>query len=294
VHFTKRFIAEAVAAAVGFLVRLASRWVAGVEMEDALTRAEQINGKSIGAVLNVLGEHHEERDSVETTVTEYLQLLDRIEERRLDACISIKLSQCGIAIDQGYCSDNVKRILAKVKSLGGFLWIDMESSKYTDATIQIYEQCLKEHPLVGLAVQSNLKRTEEDVRRLLKQGGRVRLCKGAYREDPSIGYPKRADATRNYSRILKVLYEEGDNFAVATHDNSMIEEALELSKKHQKTFEFQFLQGVRESTAIELAAKGYRVLEYVPYGPRWLAYFMRRLRERPFNVITMFRSLVSG
>lgn len=290
----KRFIGGHFAAFVGLLVRLASRWVAGVTMEDALLRAKEINENKIGAILNILGEHYEDRESIEATVMEYLQLIDEISERGLDASISIKLSQCGLMIDYDYCKKNVDRILAKMKEKGKYLWIDMESSKFTDATIRIYEHVISQYPLGGLAVQTNLKRTEADVRRLIKEGGRVRLTKGAYKEDPGISYPKRADTTVNYSKILRILFEEGDNFAVATHDLSMVDEALELSKQRKKMFEFQMLQGVREKLAVELAEKGYRVNEYVPYGPRWLAYFTRRLKEKPGNIITMFKSLVNA
>jgi proline dehydrogenase len=279
---------------VGLLVRLASRWVAGIYMEDALKRAGELNKLKIGAIINILGEHYEDRKSIEETTAEYLELIRAIPERKLDASISIKLSQCGLMIDEDYCRQNIEKILAKVKATGNYLWLDMESSKYTDATIRIYEHCLKLYPKVGLAVQTNLKRTEADVMRLMRGGGMVRLTKGAYKEDPAISYPKRSDTTVNYGKILKYLFEQCDNFAVATHDINMIDESLELDKRYKRKFEFQMLQGVREKLAAELAGKGFRVNEYVPYGPRWLAYFSRRLKERPGNVITMFRSLISG
>lgn len=279
---------------VGLLVRLASRWVAGIYMEDALKRAGELNKLKIGAIINILGEHYEDRESIEETTAEYLELIRAIPERKLDASISIKLSQCGLMIDEDYCRQNIEKILAKVKATGNYLWLDMESSKYTDATIRIYEHCLKLYPKVGLAVQTNLKRTEADVMRLMRGGGMVRLTKGAYKEDPAISYPKRSDTTVNYGKILKYLFEQCDNFAVATHDINMIDESLELDKRYKRKFEFQMLQGVREKLAAELAGKGFRVNEYVPYGPRWLAYFSRRLKERPGNVITMFRSLISG
>ncbi len=279
---------------MGLLIRLASRWVAGLEMEDALVRAARINKDKIGAILNILGEHYEDAESIEKTVAEYLKLIEEITKRGLDASISIKPSQCGLMISEELCRKNVGAILAKVKETGNYLWMDMESSKYTDATIRIYEHCLKMYPKVGLAVQTNLKRTGEDVKRLMREGGMVRLTKGAYREDPAISYPKRSDTTVNFSKILRYLFEECDNFAVATHDINMINETLDLNKKQKKRFEFQMLQGVRENLAAELAGKGYRVNEYVPYGPRWLAYFTRRLKERPGNILTMFKSLVSG
>ena len=279
---------------MGLLIRLASRWVAGIHMEDALKRAGELNKLKIGAILNILGEHYEDGKSIEETVAEYLVLIDEITKRKLDASVSIKLSQCGLMINEDFCRKNAERILAKVKETGNYLWMDMESSKFTDATIRIYQHCLKIYPRVGLAVQTNLKRTEEDVRKLMREGGMVRLTKGAYKEDPAISYPKRSDTTVNYSRIMRYLFEECDNFAVATHDIDMINEALELNKKYLRKFEFQMLQGVREKLAAELAGQGYRVNEYVPYGPRWLAYFTRRLKEKPGNIITMFRSLVSG
>ncbi len=281
-------------AVVGLLVRLASRWVAGVHMEDALVRAARMNKDKIGAILNILGEHYEDRKSIEETVAEYLHLIDEIAKRKLDASISIKLSQCGLMIDEEFCRKNVERILVKVKETGNYLWMDMESTKFTDATIRIYEHCLSIYPKVGLAVQTNLKRTEEDVKRLMNNGGMVRLTKGAYKEDPAISYPKRSDTTVNFSKIMKYLFEACDNFAIATHDIRMIDEAVELGRKYKRTFEFQMLRGVRESLAVELAGKGYRVNEYVPYGPRWLSYFSRRLKEKPGNILTMFRSLISG
>ena len=263
---------------VGLLIRLASRWVAGLEMEDALVRAARINKDNIGAILNILGEHYEEHRSIEETTAEYVKLIDEIAKRGLDASISIKPSQCGLMIDEDFCRRNVETILARVKETGNYLWMDMESAKFTDTTIRIYEHCLRIYPRIGLAVQTNLKRTEADVKHLMTEGGMVRLTKGAYREDPAISYPKRSDTTANFSRIMKFLFEECDNFAIATHDIDMINEALELSKKHKRTFEFQMLQGVRESLAAELAGRGFRVNEYIPYGPRWLAYFMRRLK----------------
>ena len=263
-------------------------------MEDALVRAARINQDRIGAILNILGEHYEDSKSIEETVAEYLRLIDEITRRKLDASISIKLSQCGLMIDEELCRKNVERILAKVRETGNYLWMDMESSKFTDATIRIYAHCLTIYPRVGLAVQTNLKRTEADVRHLMANGGMVRLTKGAYKEDPAISYPKRSDTTISFSRIMRYLFEECDNFAIATHDIRMIDEAVELHARHKRKFEFQMLQGVRESLAAELAGKGFRVNEYVPYGPRWISYFTRRLKERPRNILTMFRSLISG
>ncbi len=279
---------------MGLLIRFASQWVAGETVTDAITRAEEANRRGIGACLNFLGEHYEERSLVDSTVDEYLDLLDRIGARKMDACLSIKPTQCGMVVDQEFYWSNVKRILDRVQAMNGFLWMDMESSKFTERTLDVYRRALAQYPNVGVAVQANLRRTEKDVESLLDVGGIVRLCKGAYHEVPPVGTANRQETDANYHRLLETLFERGDRFAVASHDSAMIDHAVELSKKHARRFEFQMLLGVRDPLKDELIGKGHRMVEYIPYGPSWLPYFARRLRERPRNILTMVRSLVSG
>lgn len=279
---------------VGLLIRFASQWVAGETVADVLARGEEANGRHLGAILNLLGEHYQERSAVLRAVDEYIELLNAFATRKMDASVSIKPTQCGIVIDQEFYWSNVKRILERVETTGRFLWMDMESSRFTDRTLDVYRRALARYPHVGVAVQSNLRRTEKDVEALLDVGGIVRLCKGAYREVPPIGVGDRRAVDANFLRVLELLFDRGDRFAVATHDGALIERTLELAQTTPRRYEFQMLLGVRDPLKNDLVGKGHRVLEYIPYGPNWLPYFTRRLRERPRNVFTMLRSIVSG
>jgi len=279
---------------VGLLIRFASQWVAGETMADAIARAEGANRRGMGAVLNVLGEHYEERATVDAAMDEYFALLDAIHARRMDASLSIKPTQTGVTFDADTYWQNVQRILERVRAMDAFLWMDMESSRFTDVTLDVYRRALAEYPNVGVAMQSNLRRTEKDVESLLEVGGIVRLVKGAYREVPPVGTADRRETDANYHRILELLFERGDRFAVGSHDSAMIDHARELGRKRPRRFEFQLLLGVRDPLKDELVRDGHRVQEYIPYGPSWLPYFTRRLRERPRNVLTMVRSFISG
>ncbi len=279
---------------MGVLIRFASQWVAGETMADGLARAEAANRRGLGAILNLLGEHHTEPAAIDAAVSEYVELLDAIRARELDASLSIKPTQCGLMLGEAVFWRSVERILERVRSMDGFLWMDMEGSRFTDATLGVYRRALAEYPNVGVAVQANLRRTEKDVNALLDVGGIVRLVKGAYREPPPAGTPKRRETDANYRRLLDLLFERGDRFAVGSHDSAMIDHAIERNRAHRRRFEFQMLLGVRDPLKADLVRQGYRVVEFIPYGPNWLPYFTRRLRERPRNILTMVRSFVSG
>jgi proline dehydrogenase len=279
---------------VGLLIRFASQWVAGETMADGLARAGEANRRGLGAILNLLGEHHTEPAAVDAAVREYLELLDAIQARNLDACLSIKPTQCGLMLGEDAYWRSTKKILDRVRSMHGFLWMDMEGSRFTDATLAVYRKALAEYPEVGVAVQANLRRTEADVGSLLDVGGIVRLVKGAYREPPPTGTANRRETDANYRKLLDLLFERGDRFAVGSHDSAMIDYAIEKNRTHRRRFEFQMLLGVRDPLKADLVRQGYRVAEFIPYGPNWLPYFTRRLRERPRNLLTMVRSFVSG
>ena len=276
------------------MIRLASQWVAGETMADAIMRAEEANHRGLGTILNLLGEHHAEQSAVDAAVDEYIDLLDAINARKMDACLSIKPTQCGIMIGEEAYWRSVKRILDPVRAMDGFLWMDMERSTFTDPTLAVYRRALAEYPNVGVAIQANLRRTEKDVDALLDVGGIVRLVKGAYREPPPAGMATRQETDANYRKLLDVLFERKGRFAVGSHDSAMIEHAIRRSGGDHRRFEFQMLLGVRDPLKDDLARQGYRVSEFIPYGPSWLPYFTRRLRERPRNVLTMVRSFVSG
>ncbi len=274
------------------LLPLARQWVAGNTFEEGLQRARVANERGLGAILNFLGEHYTQREDVEASRKEYRAILAGIDADGLDATISIKPTQFGLTIDEAYCRENLEEIRELCRAQGVFLWLDMEDTPYTSATLRIYEDTLRAYPETGVALQANLHRAEEDLRALMPHGI-IRLVKGAYREDPDISYRQKPDIDENYRALMRILFREGRRFALATHDDAMIREGLALQEEHQRDLEFQTLMGVRDPLKQELQARGLRTLEYIPYGPSWFAYFTRRLRERPRNIILMMRSFVS-
>lgn len=274
------------------LLPLARQWVAGNTFEEGLERARVANDRGLGAILNFLGEHYTRREDVEATLEEYRAILRGIDSDGLDATISVKPTQFGLGLSESYCRKNLEEIRELCRAQGVFLWFDMEDTPYTSATLRIYEDTLRAYPETGVALQANLHRAEEDLRALMPHGI-VRLVKGAYREDPSISYRRKTDIDKNYRILMRILFEEGRRFALATHDDAMIREGLALQEDHQRELEFQTLMGVRDPLKQELRARGLRTLVYIPYGPRWFAYFTRRLQERPRNVLLMMRSFVS-
>ena len=279
---------------MGLLNRFARQWVAGETVGDAFRGAREANRRGMGAILNLLGEHYHDRGLVAGTVREYAEMIRGMREAGIRGCVSIKASQLGIDIDPAWCLENVVGIVDLVREDGGVLWLDMEGSAYTDRTLDLYERLLSRYGRVGVCLQANLRRTAADLERLLAVGARIRLCKGAYREPGAIAYLSRPEVDRNYLKLEEVLFSQGNHFAVASHDGPMIDRALDLQKTRPKEFEFQMLMGVRDPLKSKLVGGGHRVLEYIPYGPNWLPYFLRRLRERPRNVVTMARSFVSG
>ncbi|MFA5896079.1 MAG: proline dehydrogenase family protein [Thermoplasmata archaeon] len=277
------------------LIRLARQWVAGETIEDAVRVALAANARGIHAIVNHLGEHYREKGQVEATVQEYLRLVSQLRAAGVDGDVSVKPTQLGLLIDKGYAFSQILPVLDATKAWGRILWVDMEAASTVEDTIWIYENLHTRYERVGLCIQANLRRTEGDLRRLLANGARIRLVKGAYKETPEVAYASRAEIDREYVRHLETLFKEGKDFAVASHDGKMIERALEFAKTHAGVpFEFAMLQGVRDPLKAELVGQGHLVTEYIPYGPTWLPYFSRRLRERPRNIVTMVRSFVGG
>ena len=279
---------------MGLLIRFASQWVAGERLEDLVRATREENARGVHGILNLLGEHYREKAQVEATLKEYFEILKAIEGNDLDAGVSVKPSQFGMEFGREYCASMVAPLFDRVLAMGGFLWVDMEGSRFTEDTIAMYEALRRRHRDVGLCLQANLKRTPQDLDRLLAIEGRVRLVKGAYREPPEIAFTRRADVDAAYARLLRALFEKGDHFAVGTHDGKFLDEAKRLGGIHKRVWEFQFLKGVRDPIKGALVRDGYGVTDYIPYGPNWLPYFTRRLRERPRNILTMLRSLVQG
>ena len=278
----------------GLLFQIAKHWIAGETYEEAMIRAEQANANKMLGIVNLLGEEITVREETSAATTEYIEILKAIDARKIRSCISIKPTQLGLSIDKRVFEDNLNSILSAAKLVGNFVWIDIEGSPYTADTIDSYLEFRKKFDNVGVAIQAYLKRSDEDVNRILDSKGMIRLVKGAYNESPKIAFKRKNQINENYSRLMRLIFERGQGFAIATHDEKLIEEAAELSKSRQVDFEFEMLMGIRDKKKIELAERGYRMSEYIPYGKGWWAYSVRRMREHKSNILLLARSLVSG
>ena len=276
---------------MSFLIKLARQWIAGETLADAISCTKKSNNSGIGAIINFLGEHVKDVAEAEMNIQENLRILQAIEGSKLNASLSIKLTQLGLEIEKSLCLSSVEKIVSSAASRNIFVWIDMENSPYTDDTIDIYLEIFKKYKNAGIAIQSNLKRSESDVKKIAAEGGIIRLVKGAYREKSDIAYTSRKDVTINFSRLMGYLFYKSPFFAIATHDELLINEALEANKAHHKRLEFQMLMGVREELKHELVKKGLSVVDYIPYGKNWFPYSVRRIRERKRNILLILRSI---
>ncbi len=275
-----------------FLFRIAKQWIAGNTMEEALRYAKDANKKGMDAIINKLGEHMTSKDQIEDTVSEYLKLVSSLRKFKISGGISIKPTQLGLGKSIKDCAENLEKIIGEAMDSQSFVWIDMESSEYTDDTIKVYLELFEKYERVGIALQANLKRTEGDLRSLLEHGTKIRLVKGAYRESKSSAYKTRHDVDENYKKLTKILFSEGNEFAIATHDSAMIDLAISLAKKHQRKFEFQMLKGIRDELKPILIKDGFAISEYIPYGTNWLPYSIRRLKERKRNILLLGSSFL--
>jgi proline dehydrogenase len=273
----------------------ASRFVAGDDHDDALTVAAELNRQGFRVTLDLLGESVGERSEAEAAAAEYADSLELIEQSPASTTISLKLTQLGLDIDTEFCADNLRRIVSRADELGNFVRIDMEDSAYTERTLQIFYQVFKEHGNVGIVIQSYLRRSEADVSRLVELGAPVRLCKGAYKEPNSVAFQERAEVDASYIRLMKMLFDGGVATAIATHDERMIEATRAYAGSSgipQDAYEFQMLYGVRRQLQRELATDGLPVRIYLPYGSQWYSYFMRRMAERPANLLFVLRAML--
>ncbi|HEX9430224.1 MAG TPA: proline dehydrogenase family protein [Candidatus Bathyarchaeia archaeon] len=273
------------------LYRVAKRWIAGYSLEDAIKVAHDANNRKLKAILNRLGEHTPDEKLIQSYTEEYLKLLDRIRAEKIQGTISVKPSQIGLAANPSLYNKNLLQIVEKAENYDQFVWIDMENSPYTEATIATYKEFLPSHQQLGVCLQANMKRTESDLKDLISRGGIVRLVKGAYPENAEVAYKKRSDIEANYLKLMAMLFEEGDRFGIGTHDGKLIDRARLLAKDHKRDFEFQMLKGIRDDIKPTLIQEGYRVSEYIPYGPEWYNYSKRRMRERKRNILLLLRSI---
>ena len=275
------------------LTRLAGRFVAGEAVEDAVSVVRELNQDGLLATLDHLGENVSDPDRAKEAGREYAALLKRIAEEKLDCNISIKLSQLGLALSEELARRNLESLLEEASRLGNFVRIDMEGSDLTDKTLGVFRALHGRFKNVGVVIQASLKRSREDVMRLVDLGARVRLCKGAYKEPPQVAYQDKRDVDSNYDLLAKLLLR-APRPAFATHDDERIVRAVAAASAaglKPGDYEIQMLYGLRPRRWRELAAQGHAVRIYVPYGAHWMPYFYRRLRERKENALFVLRNL---
>jgi proline dehydrogenase len=278
---------------------MSGRFVAGMSVEDVLACCDRVNHEGIAATLDSLGESVTTEAEAYKSADIYHQLLDAIEARKLNANVSVKLSQVGMDFDPVLAERIVGEMVEHAAQAKSFVRIDMEGSPYTEATIAMTERLHAKFPgSVGTVLQAYLFRTDTDTDRLLRQGIRIRLCKGAYKEGPEVAFPAKADVDANYVELMKRMVTfsnsgKGVFCGIATHDEAIVNQMrsfVKANKIDKHAFEFQMLYGVRRDLQRKLAAEGYGVRVYIPFGPEWYPYFMRRLAERPANVLFLAKN----
>lgn len=278
--------------------RLSSRFVAGMSVEEALAAAAEVNREGISVSLDSLGESVLDEAQAQHSAAIYHQLLDEIEARHLNANVSVKLTQMGMEFDPDLAERIVASMVEHAERSNTFVRIDMEGSEYTEATIALTERLSKRFPgRVGTVLQAYLFRTVQDAKRLAGQGIRIRLCKGAYKEPAAIAFPAKSDVDRNYVEVMLYLAQSGVFCGMATHDEAIINrmcKAVEDGLVEKSAFEFQMLYGIRRDLQRRLAAEGYGIRVYIPFGTEWYPYFMRRLAERPANVLFLARNFLKN
>ena len=270
---------------------LARRFVAGETRGEALAVARRLRARRMMAAVDFLGENVAEPAQAEAVAAEYRGLLPELAALG-EPYVSIKLTHFGLDVDEELCFRLVQDVAAVASRHGAFVRIDMEGSAYTERTLRLFRRLHMEWPNVGVVLQAYLRRTAEDVEEMIELRARVRLCKGAYDEPAEIAFPEKAEVDESYWRLMERLLSAGEYPALATHDDRLIRQAMALGRD-PRTFELQMLYGIRTNLQRALAAKGYRVRVYVPYGTHWYAYFLRRLAERPANLAFFLRSLFS-
>ena len=276
------------------LFKVAKQWIAGNTIDDALTSAKNAYKLRRHTIINKLGEYHTSKKQISETVKEYQKIVRSFRKWKIRGAISVKPTQIGLSISQKECYRNLEQIIHDARNAHVFVWIDMESSDHTDETIEIYNVFFSKYERMGIALQANLKRTENDLKDLLQIGAKVRLVKGAYRENARIAFKSKEDVDKNYVKLMRMLFQKSNEFAIASHDGKIIRKAQSLSKKYPRKFEFQMLKGIREDLKSKLIKRKFVVSDYIPYGINWLPYSIRRIKERKRNILLLGSSLIQS
>jgi proline dehydrogenase len=279
----------------GILRRVASRFVAGETLEDGIATLRRLNARGLLATLDHLGEHVRQPATAMAAADAYVRALEAIQTAGVRSNVSLKLTQMGLDLSEELACSNLRRVVDRAADLDNFVRIDMESSAYTQQTLDLFYRLWAERQNVGVVLQAYLFRSAADAERLIRDHVRVRLCKGAYAEPPSLAYATRPQVDASYARIMEQLLLRGTYPALATHDERLIRRAQAFARAHAiapDRFEFQMLHGIRRDLQDELARASHRVRVYVPYGDQWYPYLVRRLAERPANLLFFLRQLI--
>ena len=280
--------------------KFSSRFVAGTQVEDVLRAARTVNQSGLSVSIDNLGENVTNADEARASAQLYHQLLDDIAGQKLNANISLKLTHMGLDVDEKLARDQVTSLVAKAAAMNppNFVRVDMEGSPYTQRTLDFVHE-LHRSPgnrgCVGAVIQSYMRRSESDVEKLLAEGIRIRLCKGAYKEPPEIAFQPKSEVDANYVKLMKILLKSKVYHGLATHDENIIDQAKAFATKERisrDAFEFQMLHGIRRDLQQSLVQDGWRMRVYIPFGTEWYPYLMRRLAERPANVLFIAKNLL--
>ena len=277
--------------------RLSRRFIAGTTIEEALAATRAVNQLGLSVSVDNLGENVTNPDEARHSAQLYHQMLDRMNEQSLDANVSLKLTHMGLDVDEEMAFRISSNLVEHAARINNFVRVDMEGSAYTQKTLDFVRRLHKTPGLaghVGAVIQSYLFRSEKDIEQLVAEGIRVRLCKGAYKEPPEIAFAAKADVDANYVKLMKMLLKSGTYHGIATHDEHMIRATIEFARAEKipaSAFEFQMLYGVRRDLQLKLIKEGWRCRVYIPFGTEWYPYFMRRLAERPANLIFILKNL---
>ena len=276
--------------------KVSRRFVAGTTVEDLLSAVDEVNRRGLSVSVDNLGENVTNADEAKQSAQLYHQLLDVIAERKLNSNVSLKLTHMGLDVDEKLACTIVSGLVEHAARLGSFVRVDMEGSPYTQKTLDFVRQLHRNYPgNLGTVIQSYLYRSEKDVEDLLANKIRIRLCKGAYKEPASIAFQKKADVDANYLKLTKMLLKSGTYHGIATHDERIIQQTIAFAQAEKipaEAFEFQMLYGIRRDLQEQLVKNGWRMRVYIPFGTEWYPYFMRRLAERPANVLFIAKNML--
>jgi proline dehydrogenase len=277
--------------------RFSNRFVAGSTLDEALKACEKVNDDGLSITLDYLGENVNSLEEAAACEAMYMRCLEQIEARKIKGNVSLKLTQFGMDLSEEACYRNVRELVCAAARTGNFVRIDMESSEYTDRTLKLVYDLHSETGSCGAVIQAYLRRSEADIEELNRRRIRVRLCKGAYLEPEPAAFQSKRDVDRNFVQLARTLLTEGNYPGIATHDEAIIREILAFVREQNvppERFEFQMLYGIRRDLQAKLVSSGYRMRLYVPFGEAWYPYFMRRLAERPANVVFLAQNLLRG